>query len=115
MQSEKTPVVFVTQELNISYAKAEAYGPVVFMTSREGRQHSKSGINAQILSEMIKAMATYRPGVDYLLPCGSPICIGLAFMVASALGKKIRMLHWQRQDESYREYTLDIDELTNLT
>lgn len=107
----KPPRVFVTQEISISYIKAEKYGEIVFLTGKEPAQNSGSLRNIEIFREMRDRLAGYRPGIDYLLPCGSPLAIGLAIHFAIAHGPYIKILHWQRRDDDYLEYTVDLSPL----
>lgn len=112
MTAEKrAPKVFVTQELPVSYEKAERHGEVVFLSSREVTQTTGSLRNADILRHMVSAMKDYQPGVDYLVPSGSPLTIGIGFMIASWKGPKIRVLQWDNRGLDYREYTVDLDGL----
>lgn len=109
MGIERVPKVFVTQELPVSYHKAEHYGEVIFLSSREATQNSNSLRNADLLRDMIKAMRDYSPGVDWLVPSGSPIAIGLGFMIASWKGGVINILQWDSRGENYREYSVNLD------
>lgn len=115
MNNNGLPRVFVTQELPISYRKTESYGEVIFLTGKEPAQHTGSLRNAEIFAEMAKRMGDYRPGIDYLLPSGSPVAIGLGFLLAWKKGPQVRVLQWQSRDAKYNEYILDVGLLTRAS
>lgn len=107
------PVVFVTQETNHNFTKAERYGEVVFLTSKEFSRSSNSKRNDEIIEEMRHGLRNFRPGVDFLLPSGSPIAIGVAFALI-CLGcldhpKKIQVLQWDNREYNY--YPIELNNI----
>lgn len=110
-RDDSPPRVYVTQEIPVNYAEAEKYGAVTFLSSRELNQMSDSLWNRDVFSYMSRAFKDYRPGVDYLVPSGSPVNIGLGFYLAFQKGAVVRVLHWQNRERRYHAYDIDIDQI----
>lgn len=94
--------VFVSNEGPFSYNVAEKYGEVVFLTNREFSPNRASRQNVQNVVEIQQGMSGYIPGIDYLLPSGDPLAIGVMFAVAKReVAKSHNILKWDKQSNSY--------------
>lgn len=100
--------VFVTQENKFNFVPAEKFGEVIFLTREEFSPMSNSLRNEKIVSDIKSNLSDYIPGYDYLIPAGSPVCIGLAFVYASKQGDAINILQWSNQEREYRPITINI-------
>jgi len=101
--------VFITQEGNHNYTEAQEFGEVEFLTSDEFSPIPTSGKNKNILREIKAKMSTYIPGVDYIMPSGSPIVIGIAFMIAREKGTAVKILKWDNQRRKYSGITVNVE------
>ncbi|KKL86466.1 hypothetical protein LCGC14_1944440 [marine sediment metagenome] len=103
------PRVFVTQETRHNYSQAERYGEIVFCSWREFSKHSQSKGNNDIIQGMNKIMEDFRSEEDWILPSGSPIAIGLAFIIAADKGSSIKILSWDNMVRQYHEVKLQLN------
>lgn len=55
-----------------------------------------------------RALADFDPAQDYLLAIGDPIAIAMAVLVADRAGGSVRVLKWDRRQERYLPFTLDV-------
>lgn len=112
-----TPRVFITQESDrFDYGQAEHFGEVVFLTAKEVSPIHGSLINATILEEMSRKLATFDFDKDFLTPSGSPVVTGIAFFM---LGKRVAsepalrnavlsVLRWSNRDRVYQPVPLAV-------
>lgn len=103
------PKVFITQEGNRNYTEAEEFGEVKFLTCDEFSPIPTSGRNKNIIRDIRANMSDYIPGVDFIMPAGSPITIGIAFMIAREKGTTVNVLKWDSQYKRYNSVTVKID------
>jgi hypothetical protein len=100
------PSVYVTQETNHNFVDAEKFGEVRFLTAREPTKITGSLRNNDIVQEIIDNLNGYRPGVDMLLPVGSPLNIGIAIAAALKGGPDLLVLQWDKMDHTYRQFAV---------
>lgn len=96
--------VFVTQEMPFNYNPAEEFGEVVFCSMDDIRPTSGSMRNERIAAGVAAVLSDYVPGVDYLLPSGSPLTL---MVVVAALTARVgngvthHVLKWDSQRGRY--------------
>lgn len=100
--------VFVTQvNPRISYAPAEKYGQVVFLTSKEYQPEPiPARVNHKIFHEIERGLADYVPGVDYILLSGSPVTTFLAGKIVSDHTGPHKILKWNNRTNEYEVCTV---------
>jgi len=101
--------VFITQEGNHNYTEAQEFGEVIFLTSSEFSPIPTSLKNSDIIKEIRKNMSDYIPGIDYIMPSGSPIAIGVTFMIAREKGATVNILKWDNHYRRYNSIIVKID------
>ena len=109
------PRVYITQNdkrINLEYIQ-KFFGTPVILTRYEFNPGLNASNNRDVLMDISHNMRDYRPGVDWILPVGSPVLIGLTFMEAGKKSEEsgqINILHWSNQSQSYRELHIDTDQ-----
>lgn len=98
--------VFVIQETNRDYRKAEQFGELVFMSvdrSDDFHNVQNSGHNHRLLSHLRSILKEYDENEDWIIPLGgSPYVIGATFWLAGRMSvDKLRMLRW---DNIHRDF-----------
>lgn len=107
--TEQAPVVYITQELgHIDFAPAERYGDIVFCSIND-LPTVKSSLRAKsALADMKKLMSNYRPGIDYILPSGSPLNIAAMMILAGRRGDTHNILKWESRMGTYNKVVLEV-------
>ena len=103
-------VLVVQEQPQYDYSAAERYGDVTFVSAFDLSPMAQSLRNKEIMAAMRKAMSDYIPGIDYILPSGSPINIAAIMMLAGRMGSKHKILKWDNRSNSYAEVILEIGE-----
>jgi hypothetical protein len=107
MESAVEPRVFPTQSTNHDLSKASDHGkllPGISYMDYTGSPSSYAGVRA--------ALTDFNPSLDFLLPIGDPINIGLAFTALYRLGHtKIQVLKWNRIRSRYYPLTVTLDQI----
>jgi hypothetical protein len=101
--------VYVVQELQHDYSKAEQFGELIFLSSREITPTAMgvSPANRAIIDDIKRNLHDYMPGKDYLLLAGSPIAIAWTIYLAFQRGKQHLALKWDNQGREYVRYHID--------
>ena len=99
---QSRPRVFVTQEQHFDYSPAEVHGDLEFLAAQEYSPSWNSLRNSLLIESVRKRMVDYIPQVDFLLPSGSPLLIGLVFAIAAEKGSRHNVLHYSNRDHDYR-------------
>jgi len=101
--SAKPPVVFVTQEQSrINYSQAEDYGDIVFLSLHDIPTVHTSLRASSAMKEISSKLKGYRPGIDYLLPSGSPLNIACAMLMAAHKNADTHnILKWEARAQKY--------------
>ena len=101
--------VFVVQETDHNLLAATDYGELVFLLPK--------GLNvtyaAQPVARQLRALLRDAGPLDLLLPTGDPVAIAVAAAVlAEALGGRLRVLKYDRQERRYFPVEVDIFDRT---
>ncbi len=102
--------VFITQQApGLDFSQAEDFGRVVTIWPHNAQAWSDTTHLADVCT---KALASYDPEVDYLLPCGDPALMCMAAAEAALLtGGRVRLLKWDRRKGAsggYRVVNIDL-------
>lgn len=102
MTDQKTRV-YVTQETNYDFSPAEAYGEVVFVTSKDLNNLRQSQHNESVIAQIKDSLKHYNPETDWLVISGSPYVASVVFML---IGQKrpahVQILRWDNRDFKYQ-------------
>lgn len=93
--------VFITQGDNrFNYTAAQSFGTLHFLTFHEWAPTGHPGENREaIFSEIVNRFAPYRPGTDFIVPCGNPVSI---MIVGQIMGPGIHnILKWNNTTKEY--------------
>jgi len=103
MQRPRVFVTHATPNLKASLAKAEKYGDVVFLETREYMtEPAIAGHNEVVLRQLANNLVDYVPGVDFILTSGSPILIlATGLNLARFKGVSHKILKWNSRDRDY--------------
>lgn len=101
---ERPPMVYIVSQQPFDYTPAAQWGVLFFMKplklapsiAGDGGRYNQSKI-----SSVRKELQEYRPGVDYLVPTGSPAGLMVVGMILAHLGQMHRMLQWDAQNQKY--------------
>lgn len=106
------PRVFVIHQQPLDFTPAAVFGDVQFMNSVRLAPAPPPGAvdvhNKGVLAAIRKDLAGYIPGLDYIVPTGSPIKIILVGMVLKEKGPSHKVLGWDAKSQRYMEYILEV-------
>lgn len=94
--------VFVTQEVNHNFTKAEQFGEIDFIT-RDDLNNTRNSIhNENLVSEIKHKLRNFNESEDWLVIAGSPYVSALVFMILGQKGvKNLNILRWDNRDYIY--------------
>lgn len=94
--------VYVTQETNHDFTKAEQYGEVVFLT-RDDLNNIKSSLqNDKVLADIKTKLRGFNPDEDWLVITGSPYISAAVFLILGHLKVYApKILRWDNRDFRY--------------
>lgn len=98
------PMVYIVSQQPFDYGPAADFGVLYFMkplklaptVAGDGGRYNQSKI-----STARKELQDYRPGVDYIVPTGSPAGLLVVGMVLGHMGQSHKMLQWDAQNQKY--------------
>jgi hypothetical protein len=109
--------VFVTQENSqLNYGPAEQFGEIHFLTRDEVSPVPNSLTNAALLDELTRKLHSFDFDTDYVVPSGSPVVCGLAFLILGRMAevagfhtaRQLRVLRWSNRDRMYQPITITL-------
>ena len=104
------PKVFVTQyQPHLSFAEAEPWGDVVFLTDKEYRPEPvMPQTNERITHEVKKNFAEYLVGIDYIAVTGSSMPnLVVGILIADIHGVH-NILKWSGRNRQYELFKLKV-------
>jgi hypothetical protein len=101
---EAAPMVYIVSQQPFDYTPAADYGTLYFMrplklaptVEGDGGRYNLSRI-----STVRKELQDYRPGVDFIVPTGSPAGLLVVGMILGHIGQTHKMLQWDAQNQKY--------------
>lgn len=100
--------VYVTQEANVDYSKAEKFGEVVFLTSQDLVNIKGSLHNENMLRMLRRKLGKFEPSMDWIAISGSPYVSAAVFTILGQMGHtKLRLLRWGNREFDYSPMYLD--------
>lgn len=105
--------VYVTQESNLDYRRAEEFGELVFMAvdKRDDFNNVPNGEhNARLIAHLRQKLRDFDEDNDYLVITGGPYVNAAVFALLGRRGvKKLRILRWDNRDYVYIPMSLNLD------
>jgi hypothetical protein len=103
--------VFVTQETNHDFAKAEEFGDIKFMLAPvDDLNNIKNSLhNERVLLELRRLLKSYNEESDWIVIAGSPYVSAAVFFILGQMSiSRVRILRWDNRDHSYRPMYLQL-------
>jgi hypothetical protein len=102
------PRVFITQETQVDYTKAQQFGDLMPVTAKDLSNVPGSAINRDIVTTIAAKLRHFNPDEDFLLISGSPYVGALCAWQLGRIGiHKFTILRWSNQDRCY--YPVEVD------
>lgn len=93
---------YIIQDGPYDFTDVERFGEAELLSSVELGSLLESSQNRTIMERMALKLAGYRPGIDYIVACGSPVAVAFVFML---LGRgPHRVLKWDQRAYQYGLY-----------
>lgn len=105
------PRVFVIEQQPFDYTPATVYGTLHFMEASRLAPHAPNAPghwNKSVINQMQAELNHYEPGVDYIIPTGSPVRMMLAGMMLAKKGNRHKFLGWDNRSRRYLEYIVEL-------
>lgn len=114
--SRQTPKVYIIERMPFDYAAAAGFGEVEFMEGPKLAPDApnETGMcrwNSIIVSEALHQLGGYIPGLDYIIPTGSPAKIMMVGMLLATKGGAHKILKWDDRTQRYICHTLGVKPL----
>jgi hypothetical protein len=101
--------VYVTQETEHDFTKAEAHGEIVFLTRQDLNNIKGSLHNTSVINEITAKLKNFDGREDWLVIAGSPYISTLVFLMLGARKpRELRILRWDNRDFLYVPLILDL-------
>jgi hypothetical protein len=111
MQDEAKVRVYVVEQQPFDYAPASAYGDILFMDVQKLAPDSPSAghsYNSRILTQIRRELSQYVPGIDFIVPTGSPAKMLVVGAVLKEKGPTHNVLGWDSRTQRYLHYVVVI-------
>jgi hypothetical protein len=103
------PTVFVSQETQHDFAKAEEYGEITFLTHDDLNNVKGSLHNEALIRDIRHKLRGFDPVRDWLVIAGSPYVAAVVFMILGARGfRSLRLLRWDNRSFTYVPMMIDM-------
>lgn len=107
--------VFVLQETEHDFAKAEAFGDVVFLSTARRDDFINivnSDHNRNLMMHLRAGLRDYDEEADFLVITGSPYVTAAVFAILGRKGfRTLRFLRWDNRDMVYRPLELQLNKI----
>lgn len=103
------PKVYISQETRYDFSPAEAYGEVVFITSKDLNNLRQSQHNEALVAQVKDALKHYDPEYDWIVISGSPYVAALVFMlIGRTRPQHVQILRWDNRDFKYAPLHIEL-------
>jgi hypothetical protein len=109
--------VYVTQETDKDFTKAEQFGAVVFLSVDRRDDFNNvhpSEHNERLVSHIKHGLRDFDPEFDWLVPTGSPYISAVVFALLGKSVSRLRILRWDNRDFMYRPLVVDLPRVLNF-
>lgn len=101
--------VFVTQETEHDFSKAEEFGEVAFLTRADLNNIKGSLHNRELIESLKTRLKDYVPNRDWIVITGSPYVAATVFLLLGIRGfRKVQILRWDNRDFIYRPMVVEL-------
>lgn len=103
--------VYVTQETNYDFRKAEEFGNLVFLSidRRDDFNNVRnSQHNERLIAHLRQGLRDFNPDVDYVVLVGSPYVQAAVMALIGQRFRKVNLLRWDNRDLAYIPLTLEL-------
>ena len=105
--------VWVTQEVQLDFSGAEAFGEVQFLTHEDLNNTKGSLHNEAVLADVSHKLRKFDPENDWIVIAGSPYIAAVTFLILGHRKiRSIRVLRWDNRDRVYRPMHMDLRQET---
>lgn len=111
LREVQVPRVYVTQETNYDFRKAEEFGELVFLSlDRRDDFHNirESAHNDRLVAHLRQGLRDFDPTADWLVLVGSPYVQAAVCAILGKFASKLRLLRWDNRDLCYIPLVLDV-------
>lgn len=105
------PRVYVVEQQAYDYSAAEAFGELQFVEAKPLAPQSPGAPdtwNKNVVHQIRNALSDYVPGLDFVIPTGSPSRMLLAGMLLTEKGKRHKILKWDGRTQRYLQYDVTL-------
>jgi hypothetical protein len=103
--------VYIIEQQPFDYTPATMYGELQFLKAARLAPHAPNAPNTwnrSVINELSTELNAYMPGVDYIIPTGSPVRMMLAGMVLAHKGRQHKFLKWDTRSRRYLEFVIEL-------
>ena len=103
------PRVYVVEQQPFDYAPASAYGDILFMDVQKlapDAPGAGDGFNSRVLQQIRRELSQYVPGIDFLIPTGSPVKLLAVGAVLKEKAPNHNVLGWDGRTQRYLHYRM---------
>lgn len=94
--------VYVTQEANHNFSKAESFGEIEFLTRDDLNNTRGSLHNEKLVTEIGRKLKNFDESEDWIVIAGSPYVSALVFLLLGRSGvRTANVLRWDNRDFVY--------------
>lgn len=106
----RSPIVWVVEQAPFDYSPAKVYGDVIRLITADPLTPNAADASwhHRTISQVRKALADYIPGLDFVIPTGSPVRMMLVGLLLKERGDVHKLLGWDARSQRYLEYTFDL-------
>lgn len=112
MKQIGTERVYVVQETNYNFSKAEEFGQIKFLSvykNDDFHNITNSQHNDRMLSHLRHELRQFDQDSDYIIITGSPYITAAVFWILGRMGMdRLNILRWDNRDFVYIPLTLKI-------
>lgn len=110
-QPAAQPTVYVIEQQAYDYTSAEVFGQLHFIEAKPLAPQSPGAPdtwNRNVVHQIRNALQDYVPGLDFVIPTGSPSRMLLAGMLLTEKGKRHKILKWDGRTQRYLQYDVTL-------
>lgn len=106
--------VYITNESRShNYLPAEQFGTIEFLTADDFSSVASSLLNPRLVHKMRTKLTEFDPKRDFIVPSGSPIVTGVAFMLLREVlqergESRFTVLRWSKFTTTYEPIVIDL-------
>ncbi len=109
-ETNRSPIVWVVEQGEFDYSPALVFGSEIrALTAEKLTPNADASWHAKAIQQMRKELASYIPGIDFIIPTGRPVRMMLVAMILREKGERHKLLGWDDRTQRYFLYELDLN------